>query len=342
MKNKEMLKLYKQILREIRTSKYHDKISLDKNFEFKSGNENCQEISIILTKKEKEDISNGIYNPKTSILKELDYIVSISNDYNISPLKSIEEKQIYLKAIKRIKKELVIKYFSNLFKDFISAFNIKKLVKAHDDLYTYSQLSTFFGGVTATLVMIAFECSILIIASGIIFTLCPTLCFILINFIKKRHISHVNNVENKKQLIQAMINSDYLFKNLELSSPKESKLLEVESKSSTKNIQDPVFNEIFKLIELLSTSNLSRQTIQNYLSKIKSIKEAYASRLSQINELSVDNEYTIQGCFIQEIAKLEYDIRSSIDQNKETIQNQTESNLIDAKIYSLEQRTKNR
>lgn len=139
-----------------------------------------------------------------------------------------------------------------------------------------------------------------------------------------------------------MINSDYLFKNLELSSPKESKLLEVESKSSTKNIQDPVFNEIFKLIELLSTSNLSRQTIQNYLSKIKSIKEAYASRLSQINELSVDNEYTIQGCFIQEIAKLEYDIRSSIDQNKETIQNQTESNLIDAKIYSLEQRTKNR
>ena len=69
MKNKEMLKLYKQILREIRTSEYHDKISLDKNFEFKSGNENCQEISIILTKKEKEDISNGIYNPKTSILK---------------------------------------------------------------------------------------------------------------------------------------------------------------------------------------------------------------------------------------------------------------------------------
>lgn len=247
-----------------------------------------------------------------------------------------------MKAINRLKKELVIKYIRNLYKDFISAFNIKKLVKAHDDLYTYSQLSTFFGGVPAIIIMIAFECSILIIASGIIFTLCPTLGFILINFIKKRHISHVNNVENKKQLIQAMINSDYLFKNLELSSPKESKLLEVESKSSTKNIQDPVFNEIFKLIELLSTSNLSRQTIQNYLSKIKAIKEAYASRLSQINDLSVDNEYTIQGYFIQEIAKLEYEIKASITQNKETIQNQTESNLIDAKIYSLEQRTKNR
>lgn len=46
MKNKEMLKLYKQMLREIRTSKYRNKISLDKNFEFKSGNDHTNEIFV--------------------------------------------------------------------------------------------------------------------------------------------------------------------------------------------------------------------------------------------------------------------------------------------------------
>lgn len=109
-----------------------------------------------------------------------------------------------------------------------------------------------------------------------------------------------------------------------------------------KNIQDPVLNEISNLVELLSNSTLDNLTLQNYLSKIKSIKDGYTSRLSQINELSVDNEYTIQGYFIQEIAKLEYEINASIIQNKENIQNQTESKLIDAKIHSLQQRTKNR
>lgn len=344
MKNKELLKLYKQVLKEIKTSEEHAKISLDKNFEFKSGNENCQEISIILTNKEYEDILNGIYNPKTAVLKELEFIVKINNNYDISPLKSLEEKQIYLKAVKRLKKDLIIKYFSNLFKDSISAFNITGLVQEYEDLYTYSQVATLVPGETITLFMIAFQCSILFFVPVIIFTASPTICFILKNFINKRHLSHSDNREIKKQLNQAMINSNYLFSNLELSSPKESKLLEVktESKLSTKNLQNSVLNEISNLIDLLSNSNLDRQTIQNYLLKIKSIKEAYISRLSQINELSIDNEYTIKGYFIQEIAKLEYDINDSITQNKETIQNLTESNLIDAKIYSLEQRTKNR
>ena len=159
----------------------------------------------------------------------------------------------------------------------------------------------------------------------------------------EKEAGHFYRIENKKRATEAIENIDSLSKKIELLPSKETILIEEKTDlKCEKNIQDPVLNEISNLVELLSNSTLDNLTLQNYLSKIKSIKDGYTSRLSQINELSVDNEYTIQGYFIQEIAKLEYEINASIIQNKENIQNQTESKLIDAKIHSLQQRTKNR
>lgn len=304
----------------------------DKKFEFCSDYEECRYLSIGLTKKEFENKKLGIYNAKTEKLKELEYIYCIKNNNIIKPFKTTTEKTLFLNAIKQIKQISKLglkKDLKNSFKEFK-----KEIIIAEHIFLPIAFFLGMYSIKTGSFLDFIFS---LIIAS---FPIIPTL---YLSYFTEKSLNRENRKLNKERANEALKYINILSKKIDLLPSKETMFIEAKTDSKCeKNIQDSVLNEISNLIELLSNSNLDRQTIQNYLSKIKSIKEAYASRLSQINELSVDNEYTIKGYFIQEIAKLEYEINASIIQNKETIQNQTESKLIDAKIHSLQQRTKNR
>lgn len=311
----------------------------DQNFIFSSSNKNRKNLSVkaVLTEGEINNKKLGIYNDNTKKLQELEYIYYIINNLQIKPFKTIEEREIFLNAIQKIKQYSKTNMLSNIKQSLIA------IIKEMPDAFGFIQGMCSILGTIGIVSVLQLSVNPLYLLVPFTIISVPLSIFTGVGYNMEKEAGHFYRIENKKRATEAIENIDSLSKKIELLPSKETILIEEKTDlKCEKNIQDPVLNEISNLVELLSNSTLDNLTLQNYLSKIKSIKDGYTSRLSQINELSVDNEYTIQGYFIQEIAKLEYEINASIIQNKENIQNQTESKLIDAKIHSLQQRTKNR
>ena len=304
--------------------------------------------TIKLTESEQENMKIGLYNEKTKILKELEYMYLIRYRKEIKPFKSLEEKNIFIHALSVLNPRKFKYKISDL------KYDAKNALKS--DFISDNGLipvNGFFCYLEFLTKIICFSCCVYffdeaIIPSGLISLaglIYPPLVLFPIKFIPRLIDTYYENNRIKERIKDSLNNIDYLSKDLNLSSEK----IIVEENENELSLQNEnlnlsVLNKIDSLVELLSHSNLDAQVIQIYSTKIQLILDAYTMELStkKENNILLDKTSTISQVYISELSKIENDIITLIEQSREIIQCQVESKSSDSKIYSIGKKSINK
>ena len=118
--------------------------------------------------------------------------------------------------------------------------------------------------------------------------------------------------------------------------------LNISDKCPNENeIKDPIYNEIYKLLETLTICNLDNQLKKVFLTKIKEIKEEYIEKINGLNPsgITLENKYTIQQSTIQKLFIIEYELNEEIQKNNDLLSSQQELDKINKKILLLDHET---
>lgn len=303
--------------------------------------------TIKLTESEQENMKIGVYNEKTKILKELEYMYLIRYRKEIKPFKSLEEKNIFMHALSVLNP----RQYKNKISDLI--YNVEKALKS--DLILDRGLvpeNGFFCFLELLTKIICFCCCVFFIGKAIIpFFISltgfihPPLVLFPIKFIPRLIDTYHINSHFKELIKEISNNMNYLSKDLKLST-EEVITEENENKLNlqNENLSISVLKRIDSLLELLLESNLDVQTIQIYLAKIQLFKDTYTTELSteKENNLLLDKTTAISQVYISELYNIENDIITLIEQNKATIQGQVESKVSDSKTYSIGKKSVNK
>ena len=303
--------------------------------------------TIKLTESEQENMKIGVYNEKTKILKELEYMYLIRYRKEIKPFKSLEEKNIFIHALSVLNPRKFKYKISDLKHDAKNALKsdliLDRGLEPENDFFCCLEFLTK---------IICFFCFVIfagedvipcfISLAGLIY---PPLVLFPIKFIPRLIDTYYENNRIKERIKDSLNNIDYLSKDLNLSSEKII-VEENENKLSlqNENLNLSVLNKIDSLVELLSHSNLDAQVIQIYSTKIQLILDAYTMELStkKENNILLDKTSAISQVYISELSKIENDIITLIEQSREIIQCQVESKASDSKIYSIGKKSINK
>lgn len=303
--------------------------------------------TIKLTESEQENMKIGVYNEKTKILKELEYMYLIRYGKEIKPFKSLEEKNIFIHALSVLNPRKFKYKISDL------KYNAKNALKSdlilergvvpENGLFWFLELLTrpicfFCCGFFIDKAIIPFFISL----AGLIY---PPLVLFPIKFIPRLIDTYYINSYVKELIKESSNNMNYLSKDLKLSTEEAiTEKNENKLSSPNENLNLSILNKIDSLVELLSHSNLDAQVIQIYSTKIQLILDAYTMELSKSkeNNLLLNKTSTISQVYISELSKIENDIITLIEQNREIIQGQVESKVSGSKTYSIGKKSINK
>lgn len=345
MKNNRFQKMYKRILNIIKNTEEDCEIIIENNkFSFVNYYNSAQDTTIILDNEEFNNMNIGIYNEKTKYLKVLDYLYKIKNDIEITPFNTAQEKEIYLYTIKIYKRISFLKYLAGVIKDII--ISIISVISAWEDYGTYTglQLGALSLGLGIGLPMYIFGFKF-VGKLSLIAAISPTVVYSIGKYLTLRicrlqkHLEKLaiadNIYENVNYLSKNMLLEDNNYPVLEQSNNKTSQLQQ-------SSLTDPVYNEISNILNILSQSNLNQNVISIILNKIKEIKEEYITRINEVDKLtySLENRYTIQNEIIRKLSIIEYELKKEIEKNLNECTQNKESDIIDRKIFHLENRNK--
>lgn len=304
--------------------------------------------TIKLTESEQENMKIGVYNEKTKILKELEYMYLIRYGKEIKTFKSLEEKNIFIHALSALNPRQFKYKISDLKYD-------AKIALKSDKVLARGVVpkNLFFGGLEILTQIVGLFCCLgfayggntipffISLAAGIY----PPLVLFPIKFIPRLIDTYYINSHVKELIKESSNNMDYLSKDLKLS-PEEAITEKNENKlsSQNENLNLSVLNKIDSLVDLLTQSNLDKQVIQIYSTKIQLILDAYTTELSKAkeNNLLLDKTSTISQVYISELSKIENDIITLIEQKREIIQGQVESKVSDSKTYCISKKSINK
>lgn len=351
MQNNEIKIIYNKILDIIKnTNDYCEFYIRDKKFIFRDRT-TPNIISIILTDKELLDLDSGIYSERTRLLKELEYMNRIKENEEIEPFKTIDERRLFLKALNKLKNINIKRYISNYFKDIYKSFffysNMEKSYKTNYELLQFSMGSV--GGFACLAVVVTFAEKIFPLMSILLISASPTIFLITKDYIKER-FKRIRKYKERKFIIDSYkVNIDCLSEKM---IDKQDYLIEertqkyfldkpqnkMEPIKEEQVLNEPVYNEIYKILSILSNSNLDQKVISIILNKIKEIKDEYVMRMNEIDKLtySLENRYTIQNETIGKLSIIEYELKEEIEKNNDTTKTQKELDIINQKIRSLE------
>lgn len=349
MQNNEIKIIYNKILDIIKnTNDYCEFYIRDKKFIFRDRT-TSNNISIILTDKELLDLDSGIYSERTRLLKELEYMNRIKENEEIEPFKNMKERDIFITSLKRLKKIEINTYITNYLQDiWKSLFFYSKLKTTPRDNYEFIQF--FFGlfGFAAIFYLLTSKNFPLVLPS-ILAATTPTVFLITKDYIKER-FKRIRKYKERKFIIDSYkVNIDCLSNEI---IDKQDYLIEertqkyfldkpqdkMEPIKEEQVLNEPVYNEIYKILSILSNSNLDQKVISIILNKIKEIKDEYVMRMNEIDKLtySLENRYTIQNEIIKKLSIIEYELKKEIEKNNDTTKTQKELDIINQKILSLE------
>ena len=355
MQNNEIEKIYSKILDIIKnTNDYCEFFIRDNKFIFQNRtNPKC--ISIILTDKEILDLKNGIFSERTKYLKELEYMNKIKENEQIEAFKTINEREIFLKSLKNFKKTQIIKYISNYLQDiWKSLFFYSKMGGRNQDNYAITQF--IFGLIgSATTFLSLYYGKIPFVLPSIIAGTTPTIFLITKDLIKER-FSRIRNYKEKQLLLDSYkVNIDCLSgeivdKQDYFIEEKNQKYLianteeEVRDKRKETTLSEPVYNEIYKLLDLINKLNINDEKTQIILNKIKEIKEEYILKMSDIDDstFTLENKFTIQNEIIQKLSIIEYELKKEIEKRMSESTYLKELDILNQKIYQLENRNRSK
>lgn len=342
MQNQEYQKIYKRLLDSVINKNYYCGLTAqDNSFIFQNIHNTDDKIIIELTEEEINNYEIGIYNEKTKHLKELEYIYKIKNNIKIKLFQTNEDKQAFLTAIKQFNKISITKYIKKFLKDFIGSLNLAK-VEVSDrvgELFAQLQVGLGFLAIITIIPTLIFGLKKVALISLLI-GVSPTSIVIINDFIKKRYNRYKEHHKNLEFIDNTLINIDSLSQNI--NKIEQKKHIEISNKSRSENeIKDPIYNEIYNLLETLSMCTLDNQIKQIFLAKIKEIKDEYIFKINGLNDLaiSLENKYTIQQKIIQKLSIIEYELNDEIQKNNDTNKNQQELDKINKKILLLEHET---
>ena len=342
MQNKEFKKIYKRLLDSVINKNFYCGLTAkDNSFIFQNIHNTDDKIIVELTEEEINNYEIGIYNEKTKHLKELEYIYKIKNNIKIKPFQTNEDKQAFLTAIKQFNKISITKYIINLLKDFIISLKIYNHEFSENTIEAYVYLQTLLGilGLVVEICILLFGLKDLAL-NTLLIAVSPTSIIVIKDFIKKRYNRYKGHKQNLAYIEKTLINIDSLSQNI--NKIEQKKHIEISNKSRSENeIKDPIYNEIYNLLEVLTMCNLDNRIKQVFLSKIKEIKEEYILKINGLNDLaiSLENKYTIEQEIIQKLSIIEYELNNEIKKNNDTNKNQQELDKINKKILLLEHET---
>lgn len=342
MKNNRFKKIYKRLLDSVINNNFYCGLaSKDNSFTFQNTKNRDDNIIIDLTEEEINNYEIGIYNEKTKHLKVLEYIYEIKNNVKIKPFQTIEDKQAFLTAIKQFNKISITKYIINLLKDFIGSLNLAKVEVSDSVGEIFAQLQVGLGffaiiAIIPTLIFGFKKAALISLLIGV----SPTSIIMLSDFIKKRYYRYKNYQKNLEYIDKTLINIDRLSQNLK--QIKQENNLNISDKCSYENeIKDPIYNEIYNLLETLTICNLDNQIKKVFLTKIKEIKEEYIEKINGLNPaaITLENKYTIQQSTIQKLSIIEYELNEEIQKKNNLSSAQQDLDRINKKILLLDRET---
>lgn len=349
MQNNEIKIIYNKILDIIKnTNDYCEFYIRDKKFIFRDRT-TPNIISIILTDKELLDLDSGIYSERTRLLKELEYMNRIKENEEIEPFKNMKERDIFITSLKRLKKIRIKTYITNYLQDiWKSLFFYSKMEENHQNNYGITQFTFGLLGFAAVFFLLLSE-NFTFILPSIIASTTPTIFLITKDYLKER-FKRIRKYKERKFIIDSYkVNIDCLSEKM---IDKQDYLIEertqkyfldktqdkMEPIKEEQVLNEPVYNEIYKILSILSNSNLDQKVISIILNKIKEIKDEYVMRMNEIDKLtySLENRYTIQNETIGKLSIIEYELKEEIEKNNDTTKTQKELDIINQKIRSLE------
>lgn len=347
MQNKKFKKIYKRILNTIKNTKDDYEIIIENNkFSFVNYCNPAQDTTIILDEEEFNNMNIGLYNERTKYLKVLDYLYKIKNDIEIPPFNTVQEKEIFLHTIKSYKHTPVLKYLVGILEDII--LSIISLISAWEDYGTYTgfQLGALSLGLGIGLPMYIFGFK-LIGKLSLIAAISPTVIYTVGSYITLRICRLQKHLEKLAIADNIYENVDYLSKNILLEENNYQVLESSNNKSSQLqefSLSDPVYNEISNILNILSQSNLDQNVISLILNKLKEIKEEYITRMNEIDKLtySLENRYTIQNEIIRKLSIIEYELKEELEKTEKKSTYSKELDILNQKIYQLENRNRNK
>lgn len=354
MQNKEIKKIYKTILDIIKSTKDYCEIKIsDNKFLFRNRQNPNQTLSIFLTEDELLNMKNGIYNEKTKYLKELEYICKIKEYETIEPFKNETERVIFINSLKSLGQNSIKKNLLNLLKDIIDSLKFySKMEEKTQDRYAATQFTCGCIGILLTFILLMEKYTVYAIVS-FIFGITPTLVVVGNNFVKDR-IKRISEYRERKLLIESnSVNIESLSCSMKNYYPylseEHSKGSFLENSSVNQNnnqdetiLSDPILNEIYKLLNILSNSNLCKEIVGVFLTKINEIKEEYISKNNNVNEsrITIENRFSIQQVMIQKLSILEYELINMIKERRNELIASKELDIINRKIYQIENKNK--
>lgn len=349
MQNNEIKIIYNKILDIIKnTNDYCEFYIRDKKFIFRDRT-TPNIISIILTDKELLDLDSGIYSERTRLLKELEYMNRIKENEEIEPFKNMKERDIFITSLKRLKKVEIKTYITNYLQDiWKSLFFYSKMEENHQNNYEMTQFIFGLFGFAAIFYLLTSKNFPLVLPS-ILAATTPTVFLITKDYLKERFKRIRKHNERKFIIDSYKVNIDCLSEKM---IDKQDYLIEertqkyfpdktqdkIEPIKEEQILSEPVYNEIYKLLNILSSSNLENDVTTIILNKIKEIKEEYVIRINEIDKqtYSLENRYTIQNEVIKKLSIIEYELQNEIEKNNDTTKTQKELDIINQKILSLE------